>query len=278
MNMLQTIEHILSSHIELFVKQMHVKYDVPVEEAMEMWKNITSEKKKNNIMADLETEVDDSMISSKPKKKKKKKSQKNNQKKKLSPWLQFSHDQRAALKLSHPSLTFGEISKKISEEWKKLASDEKKNYSSKILAEKYKEMEDADTDVEADVTDIADEVTTTTNDISSAYVTTPTPTPEENKEADEGGENDDDFSVVIHTSDQLSSMKTKELKEICDRLHLSKTGKKQDLVDRILNCQQSLTASKNKDVPDENDDHSTVMDDDDENNSVWSNDDEDFDT
>lgn len=238
-NMLQSIESIISTNIDSFIQELHEKFGVPVDEMELIWKTVSSEKKKMTTLS-----------SSTSKKNKKTTEKKKKNKKKLSSWLQFSHDQRALLKKDHPNLTFGEISKKISEAWKLLSMEEKKSYTSKLLAE----MEDEDAGDEGDTDIENDDPYVTTNE---AVV--------EDKDDEEVKE--DSFSMTIYTADQLSVMKTKELKEICDNLHLSKTGKKQELVDRITNCQKSLTSTTKK---------STDSDDDDDEYDSHTSDDEDF--
>lgn len=252
--MLQNIENIISNNVDSFIQEIHDKFGVSVEEMQTIWKTVSSEKKKNSS----------SSMTSSSKKNNKKSNEKKSNKKKLSSWLQFSHDQRAILKKDHPNLTFGEISKKISEAWKLLSTEEKKNYFSKSLAEM---GENDDTDIENDENDNDPYITTTTSSSKE-----PVTTDKDNHDVveEETIANDDEkeqeFSMTIYTSDQLSTMKTKELKEICDNLHLSKTGKKQELIDRITNCQQSLVAKKKKNTTNhsdtENDDDYDYDDDD----------------
>lgn len=263
-NMIQTIENIISGHVDVFIREIHDKFGVSVEEMNEIWSNIATEKKKNMYDSNSKKSKSKSK-SSKPKK----------SNKKLSPWMQFSHDQRASLKNSNPELTFGQISKKISEAWKLLSSDEKKNYFSEALAEKNKESDDGmDTDVEGDITDVA-------NDASAPYIVsspndddadkddlsskTKKNTKKKNTTTTTPVEEDGDYTIVIHSQDELATMKTKDLKMICDNLHLSKTGKKQELIDRILNCQQSLKPKTTMTDDDGYDDeHSTTMIDEDD--------------
>jgi hypothetical protein len=194
LNMMQSIESLISSRIDLFIKEIHEKHNIPIEEMEMIWKTVSTHKEKTESMS--------------------KKNKKNKKNTKLSPWLQFCHDQRALLKEKEPHLTFGEISKKTSASWKLLSDEEKKSYKSSLLTEK--NDENTETDTENDST-------------KTLYVST---SPEE-------------VSTIktkpkIYSNDELSNMKTKELKEICGKFELSKTGKKQELVDRILNCQKSL--------------------------------------
>lgn len=268
--MLQNIENIISNNVDSFIQEIHDKFGVSVEEMQTIWKTVSSEKKKNSS----------SSATSSSKKNSKKSNEKKSNKKKLSSWLQFSHDQRTILKKDHPNLTFGEISKKISEAWKLLSTEEKKNYFSKSLAEM---GENDDTDIENDENDNNPYITPTTPSKEPDNIEKDIPVVEEEETIandEEDDEKEQEFSMTIYTSDQLSIMKTKELKEICDNLHLSKTGKKQELIDRITNCQQSLVAKKKKTTTTNHSDNETENDDDYDNDDpeyhVSDVDDEDF--
>jgi hypothetical protein len=49
----------------------------------------------------------------------------------LSGYMTFAKDNREAIRVQNPELNFGEIGKKIGEEWRKLSKDEKKNWTDK---------------------------------------------------------------------------------------------------------------------------------------------------
>lgn len=270
LNMMQRIESVISDKVQDFISEVHEKFGISMEDMNDIWKRVSTEKTKKKktattIFDDCDSDEDTSSISDKSKKSKKKnkksKTKKTDVHKKLSPWLQFSHDQRVILKTTMPDLTFGQISKKISEAWKLLTSDEKKNYVSKTLEEKHNNMmhNNDDTDIEHDLLDTDD------HEKSVPVIEKEVPVIEKEVPVIEKEVVVEDSTVTsppLYTLDQLSSMKTKELKEICDNYHLSKTGKKQELIDRIINCQQSLSKNFTNSDPDDDDD-TTVHDDDD---------------
>lgn len=244
MSLMQEIENAVSTRIDAFLRELHLRYDLSEDDLRSVWEGIAGNHHYESTIQGGKK--------NKKKKQQPKKSTATTNKKKLSPWLQFSHDQRIKIKSTHPDLTFGEISKKISSEWKLLTAEEKKTYTSESLqatpaSKKNDNDDDAElTDVENDETDLA---TGGGEDDNSGHENTTTFA--EEKDHHPPQENNQDDAVVItepsssssfkiYSKEELSSMKTKELKDVCSGLDLSKTGTKQVLVERILHCQLSL--------------------------------------
>jgi hypothetical protein len=48
--------------------------------------------------------------------------------------------------------------------------------------------------------------------------------------------------------EEIREMKNKDLKALCEKIQLSKTGKRSELIDRIIKCKESL----NKQFEDDN--------------------------
>lgn len=152
--------------------------------------------------------------------------------KKMSPWLQFCKDERVRLKTEQPSLKFGEISKRIGEKWSAMSKDEKQSYRSTTVIE---------------------------NVIESETVITPSSENEDSNLGNEKSKKTKRGNVVVttHTTstnekwtrENLEKMSISDLKELCESIKLSKTGKKAILIDRLMNCSDETVASSNVHVP-----------------------------
>jgi hypothetical protein len=73
---------------------------------------------------------------------KKPKKDPNAPKRAMTSFLQFSNEQRPKIKTEHPSMTFGELGKKIGEMFRALSAEEKEKYEklAKIDKERYKKQ------------------------------------------------------------------------------------------------------------------------------------------
>ena len=152
-----------------------------------------------------------------------------NKEKKLSPWLQYCKDQRVIIKKNYPEMSFGEISKMIGVQWKQLTPEQKKTYKTDEVKVETKPITEESVVLldETIIEENNDETIVDDND-ETIIEDDMYPTTEKMKEYDE---------------DDLKKMKTSQLKDICKTLLLSKTGKKDELIGRLLNYKNSTTTS-----------------------------------
>lgn len=144
--------------------------------------------------------------------------------KKVSPWLQFCKDERVRLKTEQPQLKFGEISKIIGEKWSAMTTEEKQKYSSSVSADD-------------------GPVTTTSNTSTTVQPTEATTSSRKPKKTKNNDTNANTVSNTPSTNEKwtrenLEKMSISELKELCESIKLSKTGKKNMLIDRLMNCSE----------------------------------------
>lgn len=130
--------------------------------------------------------------------------------KRMSPWLRFCKEERVRMKTNDPTLKFGEISKRIGEKWSHMTSEERHAYLATIPEEP--------------VIPTTDGATVTKKSSSSSKKTTTTTTAAVGEEVDPS----------LWTKENLGKMKIEELRAFCSKVQLSKSGKKSDLIDRLL--------------------------------------------
>lgn len=151
-----------------------------------------------------------------------------NAKKKMSPWLQFCKEERIRLKVEFPDMKFGEISKAIGDKWTSMSEEEKTLYKEKCRMEQpVQEPKPKKTKKTK-----KNEVVVPSNDDAVAGGMTRV----EGEEMMEGeGSRDDDVVVPKWTRDNLKKMKIADLRKLCEDVKLSRTGKKDEIIDRLLN-------------------------------------------
>lgn len=228
MSLPKTIQKAIEKNIDKFVAEIESKFGVSKKDLMEIWVDVSKMKIKNKN-------------------------------KTLSPWLQFCKDQRIIIKQNNPTVSFGEISKMIGEKWSTMTKEEKTSYNKKpIITSPIVEEEESVnllSDEEESVIHNDDEsVTETHNDdelldtdheqtkIVETYVDEETMIAETHVDEEEtmiAETHNDEMNCVSeklkgYSETDLKKMKTSQLKDMCKILLLSKTGKKEEVVDRLL--------------------------------------------
>lgn len=147
-----------------------------------------------------------------------------NAKKKVSPWLQFCKEERIRLKAEFPDMKFGEISKAIGDKWTSMSEEEKELYKEKCRMEQPVQEPKPKKTKKAK----KNEDTALNGAVAGGMTRV-----EGGGEMTEGGEGGDD--VPKWTRDNLRKMKISDLRKLCEDVKLSRTGKKDDIIDRLLN-------------------------------------------
>lgn len=241
MSLPKTIHKAIEKNIDKFVSEIESKFGVSKKDLMEIWEGVSKMKIKNKN-------------------------------KKLSPWLQFCKDQRIIIKQNNPTVSFGEISKMIGEKWSTMTKEEKTSYNIKTITSPLVEEESVDLLIEDSVAEIHNDdesvideihnddqsvIDETHNDDEMMIVETyvdqetmiadpseicvdeETMITETHNDNDETMTHNDEMSCVSeklkeYNEADLKKMKTSQLKDMCKILLLSKTGKKEEVVDRLL--------------------------------------------
>lgn len=157
------INNIVDQHIEKFLLLISTEYSLNKDELTNKWKSFNN----SNINIDDKKKVN-----------------------KKSGYQNFFTIKRMELKNKNPSLSFGELSSIISQEWNKLNIDEKKNYVN-ILP------------------------TTTTN--------------------------------TQFTFDELNQKKMNDLKDLCEKIGIKKSGNKSELIKNLLGLSSTNDEIKKED-------------------------------
>jgi hypothetical protein len=226
---MKNIHKCIEKNLVQFTKDISDKYGMSQDDLLEMWTSVSKMKMKSGNGSST---------------------------KKMSPWLQFCKDERIKLKIDEPSLKFGEISKRIGEKWSAMSKEEKKQYESShgsnstavVVSTNTTTMEDDDERPSQGNASIAtpkskkNKKNSTTTVATASAVAPPQVV----------GQSSTDTSEKW-TRDGLEKMSISELKELCESIKLSKTGKKTVLVDRLLNCSEytMTTTTTTNNSPDE---------------------------
>lgn len=208
---MKNIHKCIEKNVVQFTKDVSDKYGISQEDLLEMWTSVSKMKIKSANGSST---------------------------KKMSPWLQFCKDERIKLKIDEPSLKFGEISKRIGEKWSAMSKEEKKQYespresNSPVVASTNTTRDDDDDDEPPSQTNAPVGATPKSKKnkknstrVAAAAVAPPQVVGQSSTNSSEKW-----------TRDGLEKMSISELKELCESIKLSKTGKKTVLVDRLLNC------------------------------------------
>lgn len=234
MSLTKAIQKAIEKNIDKFVDEIENKFGVSKTDLMDLWMDISKMKSKNK-----------------------------NKNKKLSPWLQFCKDQRIIIKKNSPETSFGEISKMIGVKWSQMTKEEKKNYNKIVEKEEEIVVEDTlkdETVIEETLKDEEDETIIVEETLKEETMIVEETLKEDEEETmilkddeiiknetmivieeDETLKEDEEMMSSIseklkeYNEKDLKKMKTSELKDMCQHLLLSKTGKKGDLVDRLIN-------------------------------------------
>jgi hypothetical protein len=113
--------------------------DVPSESSIKSsLSSSSSDDSDSSISSDISSKEKGkkSPVKGKDNKNKRKRKDPNAPKKPMTSYMLYMQAQRAAVVAANPSLKFGDVSKKISEDWKVLPEDQKKIYEDKAAAEK----------------------------------------------------------------------------------------------------------------------------------------------
>ncbi len=205
MSLLKNINKSIEKTIVQFTKEVSEKYGMPQDEILEMWTTISKMKIKS--------------VSSSTKK--------------MSPWLQFCKDERIKLKKDQPSLKFGQISKVIGEKWSAMSDEDKKKYESSVPTTTTNTTEKKNDDDNETTTEVAAAALPTKTSTASSLKKTTTTT---NAKKSSISKTPMTTDPAQWTRDHLEKMSISELKELCEGIKLSKTGKKSEIVNRLLNC------------------------------------------
>lgn len=157
------INNIVDQHIEKFLLLISTEYSLNKDELINKWKSFNN----SNINIDDKKKVN-----------------------KKSGYQNFFTIKRMELKNKNPSLSFGELSSIISQEWNKLNIDEKKNYVNKLP-------------------------TTITN--------------------------------TQFTFDELNQKKMNDLKDLCEKIGIKKSGNKSELIKNLLGLSSTNDEIKKED-------------------------------
>lgn len=154
----------------------------------------------------------------------------------ISAYVKFCKKHRPILKQEKPELKFGEISKELGRLWSTLSVSEKSKYDEcdTRVEEEHDEHDDDlrsvnDDGEDVDVDGSSRRVKYDTNVLSSSTV-------------DKTGEYTDEYTHE-YTHDKLNKKSLIELKNICGKLNLKKTGKKDHLIHQILENVKSTTTT-----------------------------------
>jgi hypothetical protein len=219
----EEIENLMTETIHMFTLHIAEKYNIPQEDLLNDWKTVVPP------------------ISSLPGKKKKK----THKKKKVSAWQVFSKEYRQKVKEADPTATFGEISKRVGEKWASFTAYEKSLYTPTPLPDDAVSSESAPMTIappdspdivstprredDDDITNNVKEKEEYHDDASNSDEDSSTQT-EDNVE--EEGEEQEKGKKVWY--EELETLKMTELRHMCEQLNISKTGKKDILIQRIM--------------------------------------------
>lgn len=214
MYLLKTIQKSIEKSVLEYTHLLTEKYGIPEDELVEMWEEVTKMRIKTTA----------------------------NQSKRMSPWLRFCKEERSRIRATHPNMPFGEISKRIGEKWSSMTSEERASYLATI----------PNSNPTASESTTKESTTTTT---TTSVVTTPPPTGKgkgkgkktttttttkkkvDTSSSSSSANSREEDAIVdpsLWTKENLEKMKIEELRELCSNVQLSKSGKKSDLVDRLL--------------------------------------------
>lgn len=151
-------------------------------------------------------------------------------KKKMSPWLQFCKEERMRLKREFPEMTFGEISKAIGDKWTSMSEEEKEIYKEKcrtaqpVDEPKPKKTKKTKKTKKDDVQEEMSSIEAVAGGMNRM-------------EGDDDGDGGDDHTQEDPkwTRDNLKKMKIADLRKLCEDVKLSRTGKKEEIIERLLN-------------------------------------------
>jgi len=264
MNLLKTINKSIEKSIIEFTKEIADKFELSQDELLEMWSVVSSMKVKTTTT------------------------------KKLSPWLQFCKIERLRLKTEHPELTFGQISKKIGENWSAMSGSQRQEYLEKHnTSSTNNTLSTNNTSLTTDTNNTNTSLTTDTNNTLStnnilSTNNTNTNTLSTNNILSTNNTNTNTLSTnntntsltnktnknktlstknmdekeIEWTKEGLMKMKITELREICEGVKLSKTGTKMDLVERLLKAREYRVDEYDDESSEALSEHSYYQDDD----------------
>ena len=200
MFLLKTIQKSIEKCVLEYVRTISEKYNIPEDDLVEMWGEVTKMRIKTA----------------------------SNQSKRMSPWLRFCKEERVRMKTSDPELSFGEISKRIGEKWSSMSTDDREAYIASLPTA-------------SNNTPSSSAKASTTNPSSTSNKAPSSPSSKTKKKGKttapvhkEKTVAQEDVDPSLWTKENLEKMKIDELRELCSNVQLSKSGKKSDLVDRLL--------------------------------------------
>lgn len=231
MFLLKTIQKSIEKCVLEYVRMVAEQYELPEDELLAMWTDLTKMRIKTA----------------------------SNGSKRMSPWLQFCKEERIRLKGEEPTLKFGEISKRIGEKWSAMSAEERQAYIQNLPSASNEEAGDSSTTSPTTTgkttvkkkkamnkeEDAKKKKTTTTATTTTTKKVVSSKKQNHDTSVDEIGTNatvavDTDPSTMW-TRENLEKMKIDDLRELCGEVQLSKSGKKSDLIDRLLNSIQYST-------------------------------------
>jgi len=183
-----------------FTQSIAEKYSLSQEELVEMWNETTKMKTKTKKMVTT-------------------------QKKKKTAYQNFSDAERATLKKSNPSITFGELSKQIGAKWKNLTQEKKDQW----IISSSTSPSPPPSPVPTPSPPVVNE--TLVDSVEEEDNTMVSPQKLADMLEDEEGSA---MSTKSNPMKKYEDMKLTELQEICEKANLSTKGNKKILVRRIL--------------------------------------------
>lgn len=209
MPLMKNIFKNIEKNIDEFTKMVAEKHGLDQNELLEMWENVSKMKMSNGAG-------------------------------RINPWLQFCKEERIRLKQENPTMPFGEISKIIGKLWSDMSDDEKSEYKTKFYEQGQTQTSTRPKKVKKTKKTkkpkkkAEEEDSSTEGEEEDNQETHGVETMMENEEEEEPVVNETTISPSLWTMENLKKMKIADLRKMCSEIKLSKTGKKEVIIERLL--------------------------------------------
>jgi hypothetical protein len=251
---MKSISKSIDQAVDALAARLAEKYNIPHEDILEEWKSVSG--------------MSGAKKTTKPKK--------------LSPWIMFSKEYRKTVKEDHPDASFVDVTRHLSKKWKTMTPEEKQAYANddntippdipstsipisphvddktqKDVHESHLDNDDIPQDDGVEV-----ETTTTTqhdddeNDVIIPQGHTIMPQGHDDDEEDDkttaslyddnwDDEDEDPQQILImgFRESDFATMKINQLKDLCEKVGLPKTGLKNVLIQRLVECHQTVSGA-----------------------------------
>jgi hypothetical protein len=224
------VHKMVENYVVSIVDKIANRYGIPRQELMDLMKTVDTSTTTHRSQKTIVTTIPSRQIPVVT-----------SNKKQLSGYVKFCKEHRQQLKEDQPTLKFGDISKELGRIWSTLTSEEKKKYDS------------TDTELEDD----------SNSDCTTVKINT---TPSSKL----GEKTSVNISTDKYTKVDLDKKTLTELKDLCGKFNLKKSGKKDAIVERIL--EHTVTLGESSIPRKENVDtnaHDTIQIEDDNNTLIF---------